>query len=57
MEYTVALHVGEHPGSWIPQELVVHYEPDYKHEVFKRIRRDQGRRYVVVVLAESMVLT
>lgn len=50
-EYTVKLHAGEIEGSWIPQELVVHYEPDYKHEVFAKIRRDQGRRYVSLSLS------
>jgi hypothetical protein len=47
MEYEVNLYEGKHPtGAWFAKELIVHYEPDYQQDVFKKIRRDRGRRYV-----------
>jgi len=48
MEYPVNVYEGKHlTGAWFPKELIVHYEPDYNHEVYKTIRRDMGARYVM----------
>jgi hypothetical protein len=48
MEYGVEVYDGKRTdGAWFAKELVIHYEPDYKGEVFKKIRRDMGRRYVL----------
>jgi len=47
MEYPVNVYGGKHLNEvWFPKELIVHYEPDYNHEVYKIIRRDVGARCV-----------
>ena len=46
-EYPVKVYGGKHLNeAWFSKELIVHYEPDYNHEVYKTIRRDTGARYV-----------
>jgi len=48
MEYGVNLYEGKYKGwIWFPVELSVHYEPDYKADVFTTIRRDSGVRFVM----------
>lgn len=45
MEYNVKVYDGTHrAGLWFPTEFAVHYESDYNHETFKKLRRDCGRR-------------
>lgn len=47
MEYSVKMYGGKHAsGAWFAPELIVHYEPDYNAEVFKKINRETGKRYV-----------
>lgn len=47
MEYSVNLYDGNRTdGAWFAKELIVHYEPDYEREVFRKIRRDVGVRCV-----------
>jgi hypothetical protein len=47
MEYSVEVYNGTHGGAlWFSKEFAVHYESDYNDETFKRLRRDNGRRYV-----------
>lgn len=48
MEYTVELFDGKMENKvWIPKEVIVHYEPNYEHEAYKRVSRHTGRKAVM----------
>jgi len=52
MEYTVNIYAGKHSGpAWFAKELIVHYEPDYNQDVYKKIRFDMGVRCVSILIS------
>ncbi|KAF8320047.1 hypothetical protein DL93DRAFT_2094499 [Clavulina sp. PMI_390] len=47
-EYPVTFHAGTFAGwAWFRPEFTVHYEPNYTHEAYTRVRRHDAHRAVI----------